>query len=307
MTIASLVEWIAADWGTTNLRLWLMGPDDTIVEARSSAKGMGSLNPSEFEPALVELVDDALTDDRTLPVIVCGMAGARQGWVEAPYVSVPSAPADISQAVEVPVRDKRLSVYILPGMKQEEPEDVMRGEETQIAGFLSTRPDYRGLLCLPGTHTKWARLEDGKVVSFSTIMTGELFELLSSRSVLRHGLEAGPIDQTAFREAVSESFVSPASLTRSLFGVRAKGLLSGLAPVAAYSRLSGLLIGAELAALQLPEPAAKPVSILGADRLSDIYADALNTIGMSGVKVPADDATLTGLRMAYAQLKDKTR
>ena len=138
-----------------------------------------------------------------MPVIACGMVGARQGWIEAPYSQVPCAPVGLSMIKPV-VEDTRLDVSILPGLSQTDPADVMRGEETQIAGYLAENPGFDGVLCLPGTHTKWAHISAGEVVSFRTFMTGELFALVSSQSVLRHSVGAG-WDGPAYRSAVSDA------------------------------------------------------------------------------------------------------
>src|SRR3954452_1066551 len=177
-------DWIAADWGTTNLRVWGLSSDGAVVCAASSANGMSKLEPSGFEPALLELIGGWLRDNTTILVIACGMVGARQGWVEVPYQRAPCAPLASGQIVYATTRDPRLRVAILAGVSQTEPHaDVMRGEETQIAGFLSERPDYDGVVRLPGTHTKWVRIHDGEIIRFQTFMTGELFELLRAHSV----------------------------------------------------------------------------------------------------------------------------
>ena len=117
------------------------------------------------------------------------MVGARQGWIEAPYASVPCTPA--TQTIAPECRDPRLEMHILAGIRQLHPPDVMRGEETQIAGVLLREPGFEGVICLPGTHTKWAEVAGGIITSFQTFMTGELFGLLSTQSVLRHSMSAG--------------------------------------------------------------------------------------------------------------------
>ena len=112
------------------------------------------------------------------------MAGARGAWIEAPYATVPCPPRPAA-FTPPPTRDPRLAVRILPGLRQDEPPDVMRGEETQIAGLLAAEPGFDGVACLPGTHTKWCHVSAGEVVSFASYMTGEIFALLASQSVLR--------------------------------------------------------------------------------------------------------------------------
>ena len=169
-------DWIAVDWGTSRLRAWAMRDGVPVADAASD-KGMGVLDRTGFEAALRELIEPWLGSD-VMMVVACGMVGSRQGWAEAAYAAVPCAPSS-GRATRANTRDPRLSVHILPGLKQNDPADVMRGEETQIAGHLARAPGFDGVICLPGTHTKWAQISAGEVVSFRTFMTGEMFALLS--------------------------------------------------------------------------------------------------------------------------------
>ncbi|MEP0233485.1 2-dehydro-3-deoxygalactonokinase [Roseibium sp.] len=304
MNQASQIDWIAVDWGTTNLRVWLMSSANEVLAQYQSAKGMGTLAKEQFEPALLQLIEQDLDPDKKTDVVVCGMAGSRQGWAEAPYLTTPCPPPSVNQATHVAGTDPRLSVYLLPGVKQTDPEDVMRGEETQIAGFLSDTPSYNGMVCLPGTHTKWASISHGEIRSFQTFMTGELFSLLSQKSVLRHGIEAGELDLKEFRQALHQIAEEPSSLAAVLFGIRAKGLIADLSPTQAFSRLSGLLVGAELAALGLGAKTAGPVVILGEDRIAQAYKVGLDALGLSGTCVSAERVTMRGLILAHASFKE---
>lgn len=288
------VAWIAVDWGTSHLRAWLMRADGVVLDRRASAQGMGSLDRAGFEPALRALVGDALP----APVLACGMVGSRQGWAEAPYTAVPCAPPSAAEAVQVAGTD--LDVRILPGVKQAHPADVMRGEETQIAGFLATSPGFDGVICLPGTHTKWAHVSAGEIVSFRTAMTGEMFALLSERSVLRHSVGAG-WDADSFAAGVDQTLSRPEGLAAALFSLRAEGLLNDLAGDAARARLSGLLIGAELAAMR-PYWLGQQVALIGAEALSAAYATALEAQGVPCRSVGAEEMTLAGLTAAYTQI-----
>ncbi len=292
--------WIAADWGTSHLRLWLMGADDRPLRRIDSDRGMGKLSPQDYEPLLLSLLEGHLSDAPP-PVVVCGMAGAKQGWVEAPYAAVPCEPP--VEGIAVPTQDPRLQVRILPGLKQMSPPDVMRGEETQIGGFLAMEPGFDGILCLPGTHNKWAHISAQEVVSFRTFMTGELFDLLGTQSVLRHSVTGDGWDEDAFAEAVSDTLSRPAALTSALFGVRADGLLNGTPPARARARLSGLLIGAELAAAR-PYWLGQQVVILGEDALARAYQSALAAQGAEARIASAEDITLKGLAAARARFKD---
>ena len=301
MTRETPVAWIAADWGTSHLRVWLMDAEDRVMRRLTSDKGMGGLAPDAFEPALLDLVGDALGEGVT-DVLICGMAGARQGWAEVPYAKVP-CPAPTA-AMTILTADPRLSVRILPGLSQAQPPDVMRGEETQIGGFLALEPGFDGVLCLPGTHCKWAHVSASEIVSFRTFMTGEVFALLTKHSVLRHSTGGDDWDAAAFDEAVSDALSKPGRLLSDLFTLRADGLLNGTGAGVSRARLSGLLIGAELAAAR-PYWLGQPVVILGEDALARNYLAALTAQGAEARSVAAEDITLAGLTAARTG-KDKT-
>jgi 2-dehydro-3-deoxygalactonokinase len=296
MTIAP--DWIAVDWGTTQCRAWAMSADGEVLAEARSDRGMGNLAPGAFEGALRDLIAAWTWAER--PVVACGMVGARQGWVEADYASVPCSP-DALTVVTAPVSTSGLRVKILGGVKQDRPADVMRGEETQIAGYLATDPGFDGVLCLPGTHTKWAQISAGEIVSFRTAMTGELFALLAERSVLRHSVTDGWNAQ-AFADAVADAMSRPEALAARLFSIRAEGLLHDLDGGAARARLSGLLIGAELADMR-PYWLGRNVVIVGTHGLAGRYSDALAAQGVA-VKIADGDAmTRAGLAHARARLE----
>jgi 2-dehydro-3-deoxygalactonokinase len=295
------IAWIAADWGTTNLRVWAQDLAGRTLAHRQSDKGMGKLARPDFEPALLDLVSDLLPAGCRVPVIICGMAGARQGWAEAPYMTTPCAPPSAEDATRVETSDSRLDVRILPGIKQMSPPDVMRGEETQIAGFLAGIPGYSGTLCLPGTHTKWVALKDGRVERFQTFMTGESFALYSGQSVLRHGLSADKPDETAFRTAVTRLLDEPTRFAAELFAVRAAGLIACQTPEQAGGRLSGILIGAELAAVRDTFDLSDVV-LLGSDGIARSYRTALECLGCDASLLDSGTITLEGLALAYSYL-----
>ena len=301
----SLPDWIAVDWGTSNLRAFAMRNGAAIAETVSD-DGMGKLSRDAFEPALIKLIGPWLTDTRQTPVIACGMVGARQGWHEAPYLTVPCLPLDPTALVLVPTTDPRITVRIIPGLRQNKPADVMRGEETQIAGALCLNPGFDGVFCLPGTHTKWVHVSAGEVISFQTFMTGEMFALLSTQSVLRHGMVGGGWDDTAFDAALSDALSRPEKIAANLFSLRAEGLLSNLAAPQARARLSGLLIGVELAAAK-PYWLGQPIVIIGADTLSATYARALTAQGNTPGIVPANETVLAGLSLTHKTMMEFAR
>jgi 2-dehydro-3-deoxygalactonokinase len=296
MTLApARPDWIAADWGTTRLRLWAMRGSE-VLDRRSSDDGMRSQTPDSFAPALLRLAEPWL-GEAPLPVVCCGMAGARGAWIEAPYARIPCAP-HAAGAVSAPMPDPRLTVRILPGLSQADPPDVMRGEETQIAGFLARNPGWDGVICLPGTHSKWAHVSAGEVVSFRTFMTGELFALLSRESVLRASVAEAGWDAEAFLDAVREMLSYPERLAGALFTLRARDLLEGAAPEAARARLSGLLVGAELAASR-PYWLGQQIAVVGAHQVAAPYLAALAEQGAPATEADGDAMVLAGLTSAW--------
>jgi 2-dehydro-3-deoxygalactonokinase len=289
-------DWIAIDWGTTNLRGWAMGQGGILAQAQSD-QGMSRLSRDGFEPALLDMIAPWLVTGATIPVIACGMVGSRQGWHEATYRTVPCTPLPRAAMVSVPVQDRRFALYIAPGLKQENPADVMRGEETQIAGVLALHPQFDGALCLPGTHSKWAQISAGEVVSFQTYMTGEMFALLSQHSVLSAGLSGADWDDNAFDSGVRDGMARPERILALLFRLRAEGLIAGLSPSAAKARLSGLLIGSELAAAKAYWLGNR-VALVGSSVLTAAYARALALQGVQAQCLSASDCTLAGLAFA---------
>ncbi len=301
--MAEPVDWIAVDWGTSQLRAWAFDADGTALGEARSDSGMGGLARDAFEPALLALVEQWLDPSRVTPVIACGMVGARQGWAEAPYRSVPCRPPGAVDAIRAPARDPRIAVTILPGISQARPADVMRGEETQAAGFLAAHPDFDGTLCLPGTHTKWVQVSAGEIVSFRTVMTGDLYAALATSTVLRHSLGDGD-DRPAFLDAVADGLARPEALTARLFSLRAEGLLGDLDPATAASRASGLLIGVELAGARGYWLGTR-LAVIGSGRLAELYAAALAAQGAAPERAGADAMVLAGLKAARAAMTGK--
>jgi 2-dehydro-3-deoxygalactonokinase len=287
----------AADWGTSNLRVWLLDADGNALAERKSGDGMASAGGKGFAGVIEEHLG-AMGAPDGLPAIVCGMAGARQGWVEAGYLDVPARIADFAQAA-TPAPGARRPVSILPGLAQRHGDrpDVMRGEETQIAGAGLSSGSH--LVCMPGTHSKWVTIEDGTVTRFRTAMTGELFQVLSTYSILRHSLDAPPDpggpSSPAFRAAVGRALAEPAGLTAALFAIRAAGLLHDLSKADAAATLSGLLIGAEIAAAREASPGLQVVSLIASGEMARRYAAALAIADILVDLVDADAAVRKGL------------
>ncbi|MBI1417538.1 MAG: 2-keto-3-deoxy-galactonokinase [Limimaricola sp.] len=292
------IEWIAVDWGTTHLRAWAVQGGTVLARAQSD-DGMGRLGRDGFEPALSRLVGGWAAGPVT--VVACGMVGSRQGWTEAPYVAVPCPPLP-QGLTRAPTTLPDLNVHIIPGLKQTAPADVMRGEETQIAGFLALNPGWDGVLCHPGTHCKWAHVSAGEVVSFQTFMTGELFATLAGQTVLRHSVAASGWDEDGFAQGLDEGFSRPERLAARFFALRAEALLNDLSPQVARARLSGLLIGAELAAAK-PYWLGQNVAVIGEGAVAGLYVRALAAHSVHATQAVGEAVTLAGLTAAWRRLK----
>ena len=169
-------------------------------------------------------------------------------------------------------------------------------------GFVRKHPNFDGVICLPGTHTKWVHISAGEVVSFQTFMTGELFALLSTQSVLRHSVDTEAFDQDSFTTALGDVMSRPQVIAAQLFSLRAASLIGDQSAAQGRARLSGLLIGLELAGAR-PYWLGQNVAIIGADTLAKHYQSALLLQGVDAQLYDVTDMTLAGLAAAYEGLK----
>jgi 2-dehydro-3-deoxygalactonokinase len=292
----------AADWGTSNLRVWLLGEDGSLLRELRSDEGLTKVTDRNFAAVLDGKLGE-LGAAPDLPVIICGMAGSRQGWIEAPYVETPALLDDVPlQAVRAPhpTRDIR----ILPGIAQKDrgQPDVMRGEETQLLGLGEI--SGQRTVCMPGTHCKWVSLDGRRVAGFTTFLTGELFNLFSTHSLLRHSVDPTArveADDADFLDACGELTARPDQLSARLFSVRAASLLKGLAPSRASAVLSGILIGAEIGAAR-KSFSARNLILVGSGRLGRLYDVALASAGFSVETADAERLARAGLHAAACAL-----
>jgi 2-dehydro-3-deoxygalactonokinase len=304
MRLAAEPAWIAVDWGTSNLRLWGLDRGGAVLFSAASDQGMGRLDRDGYPAALAALLAGRLAPDGpAIDVVVCGMAGARQGWMEAPYLATPADLDDLAaKAVRPDLGASRLRPRILPGLCQTDVghEDVMRGEETQLLGLAALQPGFSGLVCMPGTHCKWARLDGRRVERFTSAMTGELFDVLKLHSVLRHSLNGTDdpvLREQGLDEGLAIGLAAPERLISRLFKVRAAALLSDRPAAWCAGFLSGLLIGSEVGG-QRADLGHDELPLIGGTALSRIYARALAMVGVRSRHVDAADAVLAGLAAA---------
>jgi 2-dehydro-3-deoxygalactonokinase len=291
-----LNTFLAVDWGTSSLRSALIAPDGGVSEERTFPRGILSVPAGEFPQVFENCFGDLMPPGRLC--LISGMAGSRQGWLEAPYCACPAGFDELASQLAW-IEPGRIA--IVPGLSIEIAgmPDVMRGEETQVFGALHRFAQEDAVIVLPGTHSKWARVENNRVTHFSTWMTGEFYALLRKHSILARMLpEREPdFDAAAFERGVQQSLAGT-PLLHSAFSVRSLSLFERLPADALVSYLSGLVIGEELSAQQLR--AGSEVILIGADALTLRYERALALLDVSSRKI-GNEATWHGLhRIAQA-------
>lgn len=287
---------IWCDWGSSRLRAYLLGSGGVILDRRASDEGAMVVPAGQFGSVLARLIGD-WRDGGTRRVLLSGMIGARGGWLEVPYLKLPCGGAELSAGI-APVPGERRT-GILPGLAQDDEHgcDVMRGEETQVLASLAGLPEAErpDLVCLPGTHSKWVRIENGRIVSFRTHLTGELFALLSRHSIVGRLMPAdeGQDDETWFRRGVAMTGTA-GGIAHLAFTVRARALLGRLPPEGMRPFLSGLLIGTEL---HEETTAARPrrVALIGEAALVARYRSILEP---AGIEAPVIDLPLVARGVA---------
>jgi 2-dehydro-3-deoxygalactonokinase len=291
---------IGLDWGTTRLRAFRIAEDGVVRDVRRADRGVLSVKPGGFADTLRDIAGDWLGAGERR-VLIAGMAGSRQGWQEVPYLDCPAEFGAIAAAAR-PVAFDAAEVFILPGLAARDEAgvpEVMRGEETQIVG--AADGDARRLVCLPGSHSKWATVAAGRIEGFRSYMTGEAFAAIGGATILAQTIEAGAPDPAAFAAGVARAG-QPGGLLHHLFGVRTRVLLDGVAKTAARDYLSGLLIGHEVRHA-LPPDAAE-VTLIGDASLCSLYRDAIVLCGGAARlhDAGAGDAACLGLARLGEQI-----
>jgi len=291
---------IAIDWGTTSFRAYRLAPDGVVLDKRTATLGILAVQEARFAEALESQIRDWIEAGER-PIVMSGMIGSRQGWREAPYAQCPAGLAEIAAAM-VRVEWERGTAWIAPGLTCRDASgvpDVMRGEEVQILGALDELTQNEAWICLPGTHSKWVRVEAGQIKHFSTYMTGEVFAVMKAHSILVRMMTDAAVAMDAFDQGLRHGR-DDGGLLHHLFGVRTRGLSSELSPEHSASYLSGLLIGHELRSVPAKTGL---VYVLGAPELSQLYVHALQTSGYEPQRLHPD-AVATGLFRLAAHLED---
>ena len=287
---------VAVDWGTSSLRAARIGAGGEVTEQRASDRGILTVPAGAFPAVLHEFCGDWLRDPST-PCLVSGMAGSRQGWREAPYVPCPAGFEALGRGL---CRIEGGRIALVPGLSCEVDgvPDVLRGEEVQVFGAMDLLQLREGVFVLPGTHSKWVQVEAGRVRSFATFLSGELYALLRQHSILARTMPAedGPLDEEAFLRGVQHA-QRAGSLLNAAFSARTLALFGRLPQPLAPSYLSGLVIGEEL---RLRDPSLRSVVLVGSAALVQRYALALRARGCE-TRCLGSEATWRGL-WALAQI-----
>lgn len=268
---------IGVDWGTSSFRAFRIARDGTVRDRRAAPRGILTVVDNRFAETLREEIGPWLAagDDQ---VLLSGMIGSRQGWREAPYLPCPAGPAEIAAALtDIPFDWGH--VKLIPGLITEDNSgvpEVMRGEETQIIGCLAALGDA-GLACLPGSHSKWARVEAGRIAGFATHLTGEAFAALRGHTILGRMMRDGAIDPARFDDGVARA-AETGGLLHHVFGARTLALTGRMAEIDTSSYLSGILIGHEVRAA-LDGQHGVVVQLIGTPELTTLYARAIEACG----------------------------
>ncbi len=249
---------IAVDWGTSAMRAALLASDGTVIEDRAGGPGILAVTSGGFDAILSAHIASWQTTRVPLPILLSGMIGSRQGWIEVPYLQCPATVAQLAKALYPMPASARGPVHIVPGLSINTNNasgmapDVMRGEETQIAGALQWSGATDGVFVLPGTHSKWVTVTNGSITHFATYMTGEIFAALRHHTILGRLMPDGgdQTDPAAFRSGVVAGAADgpPGALLQRVFATRTLGLFDQRPAASLSSYLSGLLIGSEMSA-----------------------------------------------------------
>jgi 2-dehydro-3-deoxygalactonokinase len=294
---------LAIDWGSSSFRAYLMAPNGEILDEVASGDGIGSVAAGAYPATLKRLIGRWLEAHPSLPVVASGMVGSRHGWREAAYVKCPAGPREVATQL-TPVEADGRRVHLAAGLSyvdEAAQPDVMRGEETEIFGVADSGAR---LIVLPGSHSKWAKVNGDRVVAFKTFVTGELFAALRDHTVAGAFARAAPAKSPgeAFALGVRRGATAVACEGKSgvmglLFGARSLPLTGGLAEDDAGEYLSGLLIGAEIGEARRFFPGEEP-HVAGAEALVARYLAAFEALGVSARAAPRRAAARGLFRIA---------
>ena len=308
---------IAGDWGTTNLRLYLCqhkSSQSLNILATQTGPGVAQVE-GDFEQIFFDLAGHWFEEYGSMPVILSGMVGSNIGWHPAPYIDCPASAEQIVSGRTV-FKARGIEFSIISGLRTINPlgtPDLMRGEELQLLGWMGGTLDIEAetetaqLVVLPGTHNKWALVRGGKIETFVTALTGELYSLLQNHSVLIANAESADFSDEVFMQGVKvATTLESGQLLQALFATRSRQVLGELSELHASSYLSGLLIGSDmvgsLALMEKQMGVISSVDLIGDSVLSRCYQLALQSVGIKAELRDAAQIAISGYEAIYEAL-----
>ena len=288
------IDWIAIDWGTTNFRAWFIKNDKVLKEVVKS-NGIKNIPNKNFEDTLIKNINIPKNISSKIKIISCGMIGSKQGWLNSGYEK--SLHLKKNNLIKVKTKNRYLDFYIVKGLSQNNPYDVIRGEETQVLGYLQNNKNFSGIICLPGTHSKWIKISNGKIIKFKTYMTGELFEIISNYSILSHSIIDKKINTKVFKNSVLLSQKKNFNFFDYLFEFRSRALLSKK-KYYPKSELIAYLIGNEIKS-NINNTKATKVIIIGSKYNSKLYSQAMHALKIKNTIVDSKSITIAGLKTLF--------
>ncbi len=290
-------DWIAIDWGTTNFRAYLI-KNNCVVKKIVTNDGIKNIKKKNFENILIRKLGIKNNLNVKITILSCGMIGSKQGWFDTGYIN--NLNLNSKNLTKIKTKNKNLNFYIVKGILQKKPLDVIRGEETQILGYLSLFKKFTGYICLPGTHSKWIKINKGKLINFKTFMTGEMYEIITENSILKHSILENKINFKVFDNSLLLALHNEFNIFENLFEIRSRYLLTNK-KYFPRSEILGYLIGSEIKS-NLKNIRRSNIVIIGSKSNSRIYSRALKTINIKNRSFDSSEMTVEGLKIFYKRL-----
>ena len=304
--MADTPQCIAVDWGTSSLRATLLGSSGQPLGRVARPSGIMAVPNGNFAGELEMACGAWRQSYPDITVLMSGMIGSQQGWIESPYLE---APCDMKGLIAsmITVPDVDGQIYIMPGVRARTADgapEIMRGEETQVGGVITANGVTDGLFCIPGTHSKWIHVRDSQIHDFATFITGEMFSLLKNHSILGRLMDPeDTFNLDSFTQGLERAREAGGLLHR-LFSARALGILQEMTKPGLASFLSGQLIGSEIMGAKALYDGSDTVQVLTSGMISEPYAHAFDWANISTVPRDAEASALAGIWAAAKHIQE---
>lgn len=292
---------ILVDWGTSSFRAILLDEDLKQIDLISTSKGILSIKNKQFHSYLLSQINPWLKNNKDIDILISGMIGSKNGWIETPYCICDVTIKDLTQKIKK-VKNIQENIYLLPGVKTTKNNliDLMRGEEIQVFGSLESLKKDNALVVLPGTHSKWVKVENKTIIDFKTNMTGEVFKAISENTILSSSISNKNIDIESFKKALSFS-KKETNLLNTIFQIRANENHIGTNNT--YSFLSALLISYEIKSM-IDIYKCNEIILVANDTLNELYELAFNSYNIKTIKIESNLTVLEAMKLIYKNLKE---